>query len=306
MTDDAEQKPKKRGRKKQNSSISLPHGRKRTISPGFFTDSALLGLSPLHRIFFEGLFCWMDRAGRVLYRPIDLKVRILPMDAFDPVQGLADLEAAGLIRIHEANGLKVISVKPRPWREVQRLHPDEPESALPPHPDDEPEPDDDGNRAAAPISVHGNSAVDPISGAGSSGSSCLRDPRAFVPAGSSGSAGSSPPPPRAAPKLVVVGKKHPLTVEQLSPEQRRWWDVVQRGRTNAGLLAETAVPPDFPAWADRCDVRRLEQERVDHALALYLRDQHFRDRDWPTAVFITPGVFEVRLPKPLAEGAREA
>ena len=179
MTD--ETKPKKKGRKKQNSSISLPHGRKRTISPGYFTDAALLALSPLHRIFFAGLFCWMDRAGRVLYRPIDLKVRILPMDPFDPVQGLADLEAAGLIRIHEARGLKIISVKPRPWREVQRLHPDEPESALPTHPEDDPldpEPiSDDENGAVDPISVHGNASVDPISGPGSSGSSCLRDLR---------------------------------------------------------------------------------------------------------------------------------
>jgi hypothetical protein len=111
-----------------------------------------------------------------------------------------------------------------------------------------------------------------------------------------------PPPPARPPlKLVVVGKKKPLTVEQLTPGQRRWWELMQRGRANAGQLAETAVPPDFPAWADRCDVRELELAQVDHALALYLRDGQIRAPGWPTAVFITPGVFEQRLPERPAE-----
>lgn len=118
-------------RKKQNSSISLPHGRRRVLSPGFFTDSALLALSPLHRIFFEGLWCYADREGRLLDRPIDLKIRILPMDTFDPGAGLDDLHRAGVLFRYRSGPLAIIALKPRAWKEVQHPHPEEPESGLP-------------------------------------------------------------------------------------------------------------------------------------------------------------------------------
>ena len=298
MTDT--EKPKKKGRKKQNSSISLPHGRKRTISPGFFTDAALLGLPPLHRLFFEGLFCWMDREGRVLYRPIDLKVRILPMDPFDPVQGLADLEAAGLIRIHETRGLKVISVKPRPWREVQRLHPDEPESALPPHPEDSPEPDpvsDDENDAPDPIPVHGNEPGAPISGPGSSGSSCLRDPRAFVPAGSAGSSGSPPLPPSS----EGGSKERSCTCTRRPCRHERQLRVVPE----APPLPEwDRTTPAGQAWAARLDnlrragaayaVSQLERLTphaiVDGRLVVRAADPFFGD--WVREHYVATGLLE--------------
>lgn len=181
-------------RTKQNSSISLPHGRKRTISPGFFTDADLLALSPLHRLFFEGLFVYADRAGRLLYRPIDLKIRILPMDAFDPVQGLADLETQGLVSIYQSGPLKVIALKERSWREVQRMHPDEPPSALPAPPSNGTALADPsktisviGNELKPPIPVHENASEVPLSKHSRTG--------IYVPAGSSGSSGSSPPLP---------------------------------------------------------------------------------------------------------------
>lgn len=108
-----------------------------------------------------------------------------------------------------------------------------------------------------------------------------------------------PPPPRPAPKLVVVGKK--LTVTGLSPPARARWEQIQQGRRNVGLLAETEPPSGFPAWSDELDVQGVDPPRLEHALALYLRDPDFKPKLWPTAVFITPGVFGKRLPLPPGE-----
>lgn len=107
----------------------------------------------------------------------------------------------------------------------------------------------------------------------------------------------APPPPR--PKLVVVGKT--LRVKDLTPDQRTKWDRVQLGRVHKGLLRETDPPAAFPDWCAGVDVRRLVEAQWVHALTLYLSDEHFSGRKWPTAVFITPGVWLQRLPRPPEE-----
>jgi hypothetical protein len=114
-----------------------------------------------------------------------------------------------------------------------------------------------------------------------------------------------PPPPHAPPKLVVVGKpKRKLCVDDLTDAQRSRWELAQKGRDRAGLLRETEPPMGFPTWSDQLDAEGVPEEAQDHAMALYLRDKHFGDRLWPTAVFITPGVFRQRLPEPPADEAR--
>jgi hypothetical protein len=113
----------------------------------------------------------------------------------------------------------------------------------------------------------------------------------------------SPPPPRPVPKLVVVGKKtRKLTVADLTPAEREKWERIQLGRTHNGLLRETDPPAAFPDWCAEVDLRCADGEpQWVHAMALYLRDEHFADRKWPTAVFITPGVWLQRLPQPPEE-----
>jgi hypothetical protein len=111
-----------------------------------------------------------------------------------------------------------------------------------------------------------------------------------------------PPPPRR-PKLVVVGKKT-LKVEDLTPDQRAKWERVQLGRDHKDLLRETDPPAAFPSWCAEVDELGLVEPQWVHALTLYLRDEHFSDRRWPTAVFITPGVWRQRLPLPPEEAAR--
>lgn len=76
------------------------------------------------------------------------------------------------------------------------------------------------------------------------------------------------------------------------------WELIQKGRKHFGLLREAAKPAQFDEWRKELDARGVVPEQVDHALALYLRDQDFKTKLWPTGIFITPGVFLARLPAP--------
>ena len=54
--------------------------RSRIIRAEFFTDENILGLSMAARMFFIGLWCVADRAGRFEWKPKQLKVQIFPGD----------------------------------------------------------------------------------------------------------------------------------------------------------------------------------------------------------------------------------
>lgn len=71
--------------------------RARNIKPGFFRSVQLLSCDPLARILFAGLWCAADRAGRLLDRPMQLKIDLLPGDACDADALLEQLAAQGLI-----------------------------------------------------------------------------------------------------------------------------------------------------------------------------------------------------------------
>lgn len=102
----------------------------RNIKPDFFTDADLLELSPLHRLLFQGLWCWADREGRLEDKPRELKLRILPADPADVDAMLSDLERAAKIIRYEAGGKRLIQVPGFPKH--QRCHKDEKPSELPP------------------------------------------------------------------------------------------------------------------------------------------------------------------------------
>lgn len=104
-----------------------------------------------------------------------------------------------------------------------------------------------------------------------------------------------PPPPRP-PKLVVVGKgRKALKVDDLTPHQRALWERIQRGRANVGLLRETSPPAAFPDFCDLPAVDELKPAQLEHAIALYLRDADFKAKLWPTAVLISPNVWNPRV-----------
>lgn len=115
-----------------------------------------------------------------------------------------------------------------------------------------------------------------------------------------------PPPPADTPpraKLVAVEKLPFLTVADLTPRDRTRWKHRQRARRNVGLLRETDPPSGWPAFCDELEARKLGDEQVEHSHAMYLRDEHFADRKWPTALWIQPGIWRSRLPESAAEAA---
>ena len=106
-------------------------GRIRTVKPDFFLSETLGELTPLHRILFEGLWCYADREGRLEDRPRYLKTVILPYDKTDVDRLLQDLceHPARFIIRYQAEGRRYIVVTG--FKDHQALNHREPESCIP-------------------------------------------------------------------------------------------------------------------------------------------------------------------------------
>lgn len=76
----------------------------RSIHPGLFTDEAFVSLSPMARIFLMGIWTECDDIGLFEWSPLKLKMRLLPADAADPVELLAEIEAQNCIMKYESGG----------------------------------------------------------------------------------------------------------------------------------------------------------------------------------------------------------
>lgn len=85
----------------------------RTIKPEFWTDGAVVSLSPLARLFFIGTwnFAMCDQ-GHLPDDPIRLKLQILPMDDVDPKTLINELiEAGRLVRLEAADGRAYLHIR---------------------------------------------------------------------------------------------------------------------------------------------------------------------------------------------------
>ena len=101
----------------------------RTIKPEFFTSADIVDLSPLARLFYIGLWCEADKAGRMAWNPKTLKLRYLPGDGCD-VQGLADeLVSAGMLVIYQVDGKPLAEIPS--FTKHQVINNREAESCLP-------------------------------------------------------------------------------------------------------------------------------------------------------------------------------
>lgn len=56
----------------------MPKGRH--LKPDFFTDKNIVGMSPLARLLYQGLWCYAHDCGHLDDEPVELKMRILPGD----------------------------------------------------------------------------------------------------------------------------------------------------------------------------------------------------------------------------------
>lgn len=76
----------------------------RSVHPALFTDEAWVSCSPLARILYIGLWTDADDQGVFEWKPLQIKMRLLPGDAGDAGEMLAELEGVGLILGYEAGG----------------------------------------------------------------------------------------------------------------------------------------------------------------------------------------------------------
>lgn len=70
----------------------------RSIHPALFTDESFAALSMAARVLLFGLWTEADDQGVFDWKPITIKMRILPVDNVDVPQLLAELEQANIIR----------------------------------------------------------------------------------------------------------------------------------------------------------------------------------------------------------------
>lgn len=82
----------------------------RTIKPEFWTDEKIVAMSPLARLFFIGLWNFVDDEGRAPYSPARLKMQILPADSPDVSEILGEIRREGLIEVYEVDGKEYFHV----------------------------------------------------------------------------------------------------------------------------------------------------------------------------------------------------
>ncbi len=101
----------------------------RTIKPEFFTSEDVVGLPPLARLLFIGLWCEADKEGRLAWKPKTFKMRYLPADACDVEALCQALVEQGVVELY-GDGLAHIPT----FTTHQHINPRESASALPdPH-----------------------------------------------------------------------------------------------------------------------------------------------------------------------------
>jgi hypothetical protein len=154
--------------------------RARTIRPTFFTHDSLAQMNPLARLLFAGLWCEADRMGRLEDRPVQLKIRYLPLDLHEVPPLLDLLEHAKLIVRYVIDERRLIWIPGFVEQQHGHIHPNEARSELPPHPLD-------SNEESGPRPKRTRSA----NPRGSPRSSTRSTKVIISRAGSSGSSGSS-------------------------------------------------------------------------------------------------------------------
>ena len=99
----------------------------RSIHPSLWTDEAFVSVSPFARLFLIGLWNESDDNGVFQWKPLTLKMRLLPGDMADVNAILDELLGIGAIRSYEVEGTKYGAV--RNFRKFQR--PEKPKTVHP-------------------------------------------------------------------------------------------------------------------------------------------------------------------------------
>ena len=111
----------------------------RYLKPDFFKDEDLAEIPYDIRLFFAGLWCYADKAGRLEDRPLRLKADIMPYDLKFEVERALEILAhpkkhspikKPFIIRYEINGERYIQIVS--WGKHQKPHHTETESSIPP------------------------------------------------------------------------------------------------------------------------------------------------------------------------------
>lgn len=76
----------------------------RSIHPGLFTDEAFAGLSMPARVLLLGLWTEADDQGIFEWKPITIKMRIMPVDNVDVPALLSELERSDVVKSFQQDG----------------------------------------------------------------------------------------------------------------------------------------------------------------------------------------------------------
>lgn len=90
----------------------------RSIHPGLFTDESFVSCSPLARLLVLGLWTEADDQGVFEWKPVTLKMRVLPVDGADVSALLNEIAEQNIIRRFEVDGKVYGAV--RNFRKYQR------------------------------------------------------------------------------------------------------------------------------------------------------------------------------------------
>jgi hypothetical protein len=83
----------------------------RTIKPEFWTDDKIVGLSPMARLFFIGMWNFADDHGGIERSALQLKMKIFPGDVVDVEPLIQELLRTGLIVEYEADGALYLNIR---------------------------------------------------------------------------------------------------------------------------------------------------------------------------------------------------
>lgn len=90
----------------------------RSVHPSLFTDEAWVSCSPLARLLYIGLWTDADDQGLFEWKPLQIKMRLLPGDTADVAALLAELAGVELIASFEHGGKRFGAIKD--FRKYQR------------------------------------------------------------------------------------------------------------------------------------------------------------------------------------------
>jgi hypothetical protein len=85
----------------------------RTIKPDFWSHEKILGVKPLTRLLFIGMWNFADDYGRMAFSPITIKARVFPNDEFSVAEirdMLLEMSSVGLIVVYSAKDKEFLEI----------------------------------------------------------------------------------------------------------------------------------------------------------------------------------------------------